>query len=189
MSKRSRRFALAMTATLGLMAGPPQQARADLNLTFNAEGTFDDGATLGGTVTIDTTIGTVVAANLTVSAPDSLDLTFVQGQRSNLPVTGDYQFDVGPSASEIPAFDVSLPVATLVDYPGGPIGSDSQPANNFASVLFLTSLTDLTVLQEGSLSLTTPEPSTFWMAVCGISGGLAFARFRSRRGGGERGRS
>ncbi len=38
-------------------------------ITFNASGTFQSGATLGGTITIDTASGTVVSADLTLSAP------------------------------------------------------------------------------------------------------------------------
>jgi hypothetical protein len=61
-------------AVFGLMAGAAAPASGDLITTFTAEGTFADGATLGGTLTIDTSIGTVIAANLMVGAPYSLTL-------------------------------------------------------------------------------------------------------------------
>ncbi len=67
MRRQMWRFILG-AAVLGLMAGAAAPARAGLISTFTAEGTFQDGATLGGTLTIDTTTGVVTAANLLVGA-------------------------------------------------------------------------------------------------------------------------
>ncbi len=127
------------------------------SVTFDASGTFEDGATLSGTMTIDTTVGQVTAVNLVVSAPDSLDLTFVQYQ-SNTSYSGDYFIQTGPTATGLPNFLVVLPVTTLVGYSGGSIGSTTQPANSIESNVY-----PVTTLTVGSLSAV-PEPSSLVLA-------------------------
>lgn len=70
-------------------------AKADL-LTLDASGTFADGATLSGTLTINTTTGVATAADLIVSAPDSLTFDFIQFQGLAGPI---YEIQTGTAAT------------------------------------------------------------------------------------------
>jgi hypothetical protein len=121
MRRQMRRFILT-SAVLGLMAGAAAQARADLT-TFTAEGTFQDGATLGGTLTIDTSIGTVTAANLTVGGSYMLTLATIQSQAEVS--TGVYLVEVGETAIGLPQLALGIPVSSLVAYAGGDLLSQS----------------------------------------------------------------
>lgn len=48
--------------------------RAD-SIVFNVSGSLSDGALLGGTLTIDTTAGAILASNITTSSPDVFQFT------------------------------------------------------------------------------------------------------------------
>jgi hypothetical protein len=158
---------LAAAAVLGLMAAAVAPARADMILSFNAEGTFSDGATLSGTVTIDVTTGVATAVDLVVGAPDSLTFTTITFQAANSPVSGDYSIIAETSNSIL--FDIYLPTATLVGYDGGPFESNSQAVNGLPSIIVYRG--DVNVaLEEGSLSpsaISTPAPSTLVLALIG----------------------
>ena len=89
-------------------------------ITFDASGNFADGATLSGTLTINTTTGAATAVDLIVSAPDSLTFDFIQFQGIAGPV---YEIQTGTTATGNPNFDLGLALTTLVGYSGGPIES------------------------------------------------------------------
>ncbi len=108
MRRQMRRFMLA-AAVFGLMSGAAAPARADIITTFTAEGTFVDGATLGGTLTIDTTIGMVTAANLMVGAPYSLTLATVQNQTDPPPATHILFRHRGSDGGWIPVYRPHFP--------------------------------------------------------------------------------
>ncbi len=169
----------------GLMAGAAAPARADLIATFTAEGTFADGATLGGTLTIDTSIGTVTAANLTVGAPDSL--TFVAVQDQLVVSNGFTQVDVGEAEFTIPSIELDIPVTSMVAYAGGAlIGMTiNQNYGGNTSTLFLPAhggrgYVELG-LQSGSLSVAVPEPSTLLVACVGGVCAIAYGVEKHRR--------
>jgi hypothetical protein len=54
-----------------------ESARADVVRVFEANGVFNDGVTLRGTLTIDVTAGEVTAANLLLGAPVNADFTVI----------------------------------------------------------------------------------------------------------------
>lgn len=149
-------FGLAVIGTLigGLAAG---SARADVITTFNATGTFADGATLSGTVTIDSTTGVMTAADLGISAPDNLTLTNLYFQEANYPLSGIYEgaVNAGPT---YPVLIFGMPVSTLDGYDGGDLLSTSQTTSGYTSALYLSS-TDINPLSQGTLS-PVPEPSS-----------------------------
>ena len=161
-----------MTA-LALMATPSQQAKAG-SVTFDAEGTFVDGAILGGNLTIDTTAGKATSANLTVIGsgavfPTTLTFTDIVSQ-STAP-------DISAIVVWTPTLtnDLQLVVATsLVGYTGGPLSTGSMYGRPDQPVDLTSG--DLTPTSPS----TVPEPSTFWLAACGICGGV-FAWSRHRR--------
>ncbi len=177
MRRQMRRFMLT-AAVLGLMAGAGPRARADLS-TFAAAGEFQDGATLGGTMTIDTTAGIVTAVDLTVTAPDSLAFTFVQAQES---FEGIYTIQTGTAASGFPDLNLYFPNPSLVGYTGGYIGSGDQTAIVYVSDIYYSSNNQV-YLTVGSLTAV-PEPSTLLVAcvggVCVIAYGVAKQRRAAR---------
>ena len=182
MRRQMRRFVLT-SAVLALLAGAAARARADLTLTFNAAGTFEDGATLGGTLTIDTTSGMVTAANLTVGAPQSL--TFIYIQNTVITSAATTEIDLGS-----PGYDPAqitlymyLPTTTLTGYLGGPL----DPGTGI-SVFHTYGLHSYYSYDElvggGSLNVAVPEPSTLLVAcvggVCAIAYGVAKKRRAAR---------
>lgn len=150
------RTILAISA-LALM---PLMARADSITTFNASGTFTDGATLSGTIDIDTTLGTVTGVNLVTSAPDSLIFNFVQSQAQ---IASDlFYVQTGSAASGLPNLNLGILAGSLVDYSGGGLylGSDIWYSDS-----------NIIRLQSGELTPSAvPEPATFALLGTGLVG-------------------
>ncbi len=170
-----------MLLCLALLAGALTltAAHADV-LSFDAGGLFDGGFTLGGTVTIDNTLGTVVASNLTISgapalpSPDSFTTILAAAPTR----VGTFDFNVEDRAGNI--FSSGLTASTLVGFAGGVFCSNQTP-NSCGSVLedFSNSFSFYS-LQSGTLSLTAavPEPSTWAMMILGFCGLGIMARRR-----------
>jgi len=185
MTRQMRRFMLA-TAVLGLMAGAAAPARADISLVFTAAGTFTDGAVLGGTMTIDTTNGTVTSAALTVSAPDSLNFDYLQNVQPNFPVSGLYALTFSTTSNFFyPLLSLGIPTSasTLQGYTGGNLASDTNLVGGFTSSIQFSSSRSVD-LDHGTLTVAVPEPSTLLVAcvggVCAIAYGVANKRRAAR---------
>jgi hypothetical protein len=162
---------MAIIGIMALMGMPSAQSAL-----FYATGIFSNGASLSGTLTIDTTIGSVTGANLAVSAPSNLQFTQVLGQGFS---PAPFFFGV-TIRSPTNLFDINLglEVTSLVGYLGGAICSSSTP-NCAPTILFnlSTSSADV-VLRSGSLSLTpptsVPAPGALLLLAFGLLGlGLA----------------
>jgi CSLREA domain-containing protein len=170
--------AIALFMLLGLCGG---SAYANTITTFDATGTFQDGATLAGTLTIDTTNGDVLASSLAIP-PDSSALDVIQGVGS----TGD-AFDIllGTASGQYPNLNLVLPVGTLVGYAGGLLASNANPVTTQGAVAisnFVSTTHNITFLDSGQLTpaAATPEITTLAM----IGGGLitlGLAALRRRR--------
>jgi len=178
-----RRFMLT-SAVLGLLTGAAAPARADISLVFNAAGTFDDGATLSGTLTIDTTIGTVTAVNLAVGVSDTLIFDTVLSQVPNYPIPGNFLVETGTAAADLAPdiLNLDLPTTTLAGYSGGVISSLDNYDRGNISILFTQQASDQLI--TGSLSVAVPEPNTLLVAcvggICAIAYGVANKR-RAKR--------
>jgi hypothetical protein len=171
-------------AVLGLMAEAAAPARADTSLVFNAAGTFADGATLGGTLTIDTSIGTVTAAILTVGPSDSLTLETIQLQ--TFIGFGTYKILVGESTNpgDTPYLVIFLPTSSLTGYTGGVIDSTTSIGASNISLVKRNPMSPGDTLTTGGLSVAVPEPNTLLVAcmggVCAIAYGVAKKRRAAR---------
>ena len=80
------------------------------SVTLYLTGTFTDGAALAGTITIDSTAGTVTALNATIGAPDAGSYTVSQGTGTG---NGYFNVGVGTTAGVFPSFSL------VHEYPGG----------------------------------------------------------------------
>lgn len=163
---RSQQYLIASVVVLALCA---ITAKADSIKTFVAAGTFQDGATLSGSLQIDITNGDVIGSTLEV-APDALGLDIIQGTGSLGNITG---IQVGTTASGLPTLDLLLPVGSLVGYSGGLLGSLSNPLKRAGVDLqtnFLLPAHGQIFLNSGSLSpeTATPEVATFVMIATGL---------------------
>jgi hypothetical protein len=159
-------YALALAVVLGLMALLASgTVRADSTATLDVAGTFSNGDTLSGTVTLDTTTGTVESVSLSSSSmPDTLFTTyFVSPQAYDDILIATYS----PVISE--EIGLEIPTDDLVGYTGGPLCSLSDPcgainynedSNEYNPEFFF--------LQQGSLT-PTPEPSSLLLFGTGIA--------------------
>jgi hypothetical protein len=164
-----------LVESLLLVASAASAARA--STIFNATGLFADGATLSGTIAIDTVLGQATGADLVVSAPDATAFSFVQVQYMPAPGVELVQLDTTPS------FPPSLLLAfsgTLAGYSGGAICSETYLACGGISDLNYGAHLDSLV--SGSLS---PAPARAPEPDLAVGAGLIVVSLllRSARGG------
>lgn len=164
-----------MLLCLALLVGALNSTAAHANiLTFDASGLFEEGYTLGGTLTIDNTLGTVVNSDLTISGAPSLpspdSFTSILAAQPIAYNGGLFDLNVQDSSGNI--FSSGLTAPTLVGFTGGAFCSD-QTSNICGSALEdFSNGFSLHYLQSGTLSLTAavPEPSTWAMLILGFCG-------------------
>lgn len=170
----------ALAGALGLFAlVAPSGARADT--IFIASGTFQDGSTLSGTLTINTATGLITSADLIVqyNISPSVTETFanILGQT---PSTVDLEGNLFSSLF----FDISA--STLMGYSGGALCStsvacagsivtDVSPANGITGVPFNDFLTSGMLT---STVATAPEPSTVVLLAAGLLGLMCAMRWK-----------
>jgi hypothetical protein len=151
---------------------------------FFASGTFQNTATLSGTLTIDTVTGSIVASNLIVSAPTSFTFVNIVAQGDS-PAPNFYSV-TDRNAASTEDFDFGLPLHTLVGYSGGAICSAATATCTASNLFNLTTGTGGSVLASGSLSPTapTPEPASgllFGMAFVLLTASLRYGRYSRSR--------
>jgi len=142
---------------------------ADTVTTFDVTGTFDNGASLSGTMEIDRTIGKVTNDNLSASAPIGVSWTFPNlfGQNCN---GAECVID---SRIGNDFLILSLHIGTLVGYTGGSI-NDFSDYNNISSDAF-------SLLTNGKLAtapVAAPESSSLALVPLGL-GALLLMRKRA----------
>jgi hypothetical protein len=183
------------SAALAVLLSGALHAKAGTIMTFNESGTFEDGSSLSGTVTIDTTAGVPIAMNMTVGAPGSLvfDSSAAGYQIGALafsdPISGGTDTDLflqnvfSQSGNEYQIVLVlMLPVPSLQGYTGGALLGSSDTNYLFHSLYTYHEITPvLTVFEQSFLvsgseldpaSTVAPEPSTLvvWSLIAGIFG-------------------
>jgi len=144
-------------------------------VTFVASGTFQSGAVLSGSVTIDTATGAATSTALHITAPWNADLLAIQSVFQPAPDVTIIQ--AGPNATDFPNFVVALHVPTLVGYAGGSICSLTDLACGGISNIHTSNSFDS--LQVGSLTAGVPEPGTFGLLGASI---LTLGFWRRRKG-------
>jgi hypothetical protein len=151
--------ALALLAALAA----PSSARADVTEVFNLFGEFDNGSTLSGTVTVDTTAGSATAID---AAADGFEFKTITGQSSGLEYTIDA--DAAGNAAQL---SLVFGVHSLVGYGGSSLSPD-------------TTLNGISLKGGGANpaeSAPVPEPSSWALVVVGFLGVALFAARRGRR--------
>jgi hypothetical protein len=166
-----------ISAVLVLATGAISPARADVTRTFLASGTFDDGSTLDGTLTIDVTTGDVTAADLMRYPTHGRVEQFstVQDVLSQSPSADGttIQLSVGYTPLYL---DLIVFAPSLVGYQGGELASETDPlsylvvdgSNSYVDDAVSAYYSEGSVnLLQGSLIAPVPEPSTLVLSVIG----------------------
>jgi hypothetical protein len=151
-------------AVLVLLAAlaAPGSARADVTEVFNLFGEFENGSTLSGTVTVDTTAGSATAIDATA---DGFEFKTITGQSSGLEYT--VNADTAGNAAQL---SLVFGVHSLVGYGGSSLSPD-------------TTLNGMSLKGGGANpaeSSPVPEPSSWVMMIVGFAG-IGF--FAVRRAG------
>ena len=135
-------------------------------VTLAASGTLTDGATLGGTVTLDQSSGQVTASSLTVSAPDALTASTIAYDNTITQGSTNFWYLGVKAAAPYPDLFLAFPLSSLAGYAGGPLCSLSMLCGSNSASYLLTSLGQGPILQSGALSLVSsggsaPQKITF----------------------------
>ena len=182
---RTRYYVLG--AVLGLVALiAPGAVRAD-TIVFDASGTFAGGASLTGTVTIDTTNGLVTAESLaTTGALVTGPFAGVSNQGDTGTTPNYYYFFSNVESGY--AIALVFTQSTLVGYNGGTLCGFNGSANcqaagsDFITVLIPQAAGGDVDLTQGQLQpQSTPEPSSFSMLLTGGLGLLGISTLRRKR--------
>ena len=139
-------------------------AYGDEILNFTASGTFVNGDSLGGQVTIDVTTGNVTAANLTASGAAPYVFNTNVGQINNSPFPGVTTIAAdSPNNGNYPILLLATPTPSLIGYLGGNIASTTSPVSGFFSD-YLSSSGSSVSLASGTLTLDTPDTIVMFIA-------------------------
>ncbi len=153
---------LAAIALLVVLSLGTVGAKADTIQTFDLTGTFDSyapgGETISGTVTIDTTLGLITAADVIAGGPSPF--TFVDITRQLIGSTDAYA-DIDNAAGTT-TFFLYIDAANLVGYSGG-LGCGDHPPGficQSASGLTPQNANNAQFWGFNSLALSAPSPSS-----------------------------
>ena len=133
----------------GVCPEQPHASETGAVRTFAASGVFHSGATLSGTVTIDSDLGKVIAVRILISGGQEMQFERLAAQSS-----AGYAYIVwmAPKDRQWPQFIMGerTSPSSLKDYKGGPLGPQSDVLSSDGSA---------DVLQSGKLTLLFTEPS------------------------------
>ena len=145
---------------------------AQASTIFTASGQFQSGATISGTITIDTVTGNALASDIILGAPDAGSYLFIQTEYS--PAVGVTILQLSTVAAGDPQAILAFPVNDFIGYTGGTMCAVGGPCGGVSN---WTDGTHFDSLASGTLTAQTPEPSTAWLLAAGLAL-VAVARLR-----------
>ncbi len=154
---------------------------ADDIQTFDLTGTFVDGTSASGTLSIDTTLGKVVAADVLYTG-DHMVYDIISGQGPfDFASPVSYQLLLRAPTSAVLAFEIegSFALDSLIAYSGGALCSQTSLSCGEMSVWNTGEST--VALQSGSLTIPTPEPGTVLLFGAALFGRGALQRVNKLR--------
>jgi hypothetical protein len=183
--RKLAKSAVRAAVLLGALLAPVGYAKASPVL-FDASGSFTDGSTLAGTITIDPTSGLATAEALTISggtsgyvSPLTFDSTPPALAQANNQGAGHVWLD-GSDLSNSWQLRVDIAQPTLVGYTGGNLVVSSFPPDGTFFTAFGEGGANLV---SGTLTevITTPAPPTIVLLGSALFTAAAFHFVRRRR--------
>jgi hypothetical protein len=150
-------------AILAIMAGQGS-ARADVSELFDLLGTFDNGSSLSGTVTIDVTSGSATAID---AIADGFGFKNILTQSQD----GGTYVVAAPASGAAAHLFLVLSVGSLVDYGGGSLSRFTRVDDDRGPGI-TTFITSGSATKIGSA---VPEPSSWALMIVGFVGVGLFA--------------
>jgi hypothetical protein len=175
----------AMLTPIALLTLCSASIKADSFVVLNANGSFQSGGVLSGTVTLDQTTGVFTSVDLVVSSPVSLTFTSLPATYNNSPAPGTTDVQSSPSsAPQFPILTFAVFAPSLIGYNGGQLASSLNQiiyqGNNYESAINYT-FTNYDTLAFGSLT-PAPEPASLLLVGFGLTVALGLTRrfFRAK---------
>jgi hypothetical protein len=189
-----RRLRCAMIAVaLASFTAVTAQAKADIIKAYDVSGTFDDGGTLSGTLTMDTTSSIATAMNVSIASPEYGTLNLVSTPSSyvftTLHLSSSYDviktlLEPTPNISYYVQLEEAAPgfawpsgVIPLINNTEEDIAGDVTAYGVFDFTFGVGNLSEYSLV-SGELDPVAPEPATLTLV---LSGFLAFGGFRLYR--------